>query len=211
MPGLIAILGFMGWFLLSSLRHPDLVPGLPQQMLRGLEGLGIGRLHRQMVVVMVYPVPGMGFDRPSMMIKALSIIVPLLVAARYDPVWLGVVITRLIGIGMLTPPVEMNIFVASGMTQGTVSQGQGACAAFPCRRVLPGLMALVTALPGLMTWLPGPKPLQPKSAGAIWPRRWPTGACRVRGWGWKWRPFPPPTGLPCPPHGWSMPPTSGPG
>lgn len=249
-PGLIAVLGFMGWILFASLRRPDLVPveprvplgaafralapawplialivavlgslfaglatptesagmgvlaaiiigfvhgeltlrglgealmttvatfsvigmvfmgavvlaqsisvlGLPQQLLRGLEGLGIGPLQLLMVVVLVYLVLGMIFDGLSMMIMTLPIVFPLLVAAGYDPVWLGVVITLLIEIGMLTPPVGMNIFVVIGMTQGTVSLGEGARAALPYWLVLLGLIALVTALPGLVLWLPG--------------------------------------------------------
>lgn len=76
------------------------VLGLPQQMLRGLEGLGIGPLQLLMVVVLVYLVLGMIFDGLSMMIMTLPIVFPLMVAAGYDPVWLGVVITLLIEIGM---------------------------------------------------------------------------------------------------------------
>lgn len=131
------------------------VLGLPQQMLRGLEGLGIGPLQLLMVVVLVYLVLGMVFDGLSMMIMTLPIVFPLLTAAGYDPVWLGVVITLLIEIGMLTPPVGMNIFVVIGMTQGTVSLGEGARAALPYWLVLLGLIALVTAVPGLVLWLPG--------------------------------------------------------
>jgi C4-dicarboxylate transporter, DctM subunit len=131
------------------------VLGLPQQMLRGLEGMGIGPVQLLMVVVLVYLVLGMVFDGLSMMIMTLPIVFPLLTAAGYDPVWLGVVITLLIEIGMLTPPVGMNIFVVIGMTQGQVSLGQGAWGAFPYWLVLLGLIALVTAVPGLVLWLPG--------------------------------------------------------
>ncbi|MCL7465320.1 TRAP transporter large permease [Phaeovulum sp. NW3] len=131
------------------------VLGLPQQLLRMLTELQIGPLELLAVVVLIYVLLGMVFDGLSMMIMTLPIVFPLLVGVGYDPVWLGVVITLLIEIGMLTPPVGMNIFVVIGMTNGEVRLGEGALAVLPYWLVLLGLIALITAFPGLVLWLPG--------------------------------------------------------
>lgn len=131
------------------------VLGLPGQMLRGLAGLGVGQFGLLALVVCVYLVLGMVFDGLSMMIMTLPIVFPLLTGAGFDPVWLGVVITLLIEIGMLTPPVGMNIFVVIGMTQGEVGLGEGARAALPYWAILLGMIALVTLMPGIALWLPG--------------------------------------------------------
>jgi TRAP-type C4-dicarboxylate transport system permease large subunit len=131
------------------------VLGLPQQLLRTLAELDIGPLHLLALVVLLYLVLGMVFDGLSMMIMTLPIVFPLLVGVGYDPVWLGVVITLLIEIGMLTPPVGMNIFVVIGMTGGQVRLGEGALAALPYWLILLGMIVLVTAFPGIVLWLPG--------------------------------------------------------
>jgi len=149
-----AVIGmvFMGAVVLAQ---SIAVLGLPGQLLRALTGLGVGPVQLLMVVVLVYLVLGMVFDGLSMMIMTLPIVFPLLTGAGFDPVWLGVVITLLIEIGMLTPPVGMNIFVVIGMTQGEVGLGEGARAALPYWALLLGMIALVTLVPGLALWLPG--------------------------------------------------------
>jgi tripartite ATP-independent transporter DctM subunit len=131
------------------------VLGLPQQLLRMMAELDIGPLQVLGLVVLVYIVLGMVFDGLSMMIMTLPIMFPLLVGLGYDPVWLGVIITLLIEIGMLTPPVGMNIFVVIGMTNGEVKLGEGAMAALPYWLVLLSLIAVLTAFPELVLWLPG--------------------------------------------------------
>lgn len=130
------------------------VLGLPQELLRGVEGLGIGPLGILGLVVLLYIVMGTIFDGLSMMIITLPIVFPLLIGLGYDAVWLGVLITLLIEIGMLTPPVGMNLYVLTGMTNGQVRLGQAAVAALPYWLALLVLIVLIVAFPGIVTWLP---------------------------------------------------------
>ncbi len=130
------------------------VLGLPQELLRQISGMGIPPLGVLLVVVLVYLALGTVFDGLSMMIMTLPIVFPLLVGLGHDPIWLGVLITLLIEIGMLTPPVGMNIFVLTGMTGGQVRLGQAAWAALPYWLVLLGMIGLVVAFPGVVLWLP---------------------------------------------------------
>ena len=131
------------------------VLGLPQELLRQITGLGIGPLGILVIVVAIYIALGTVFDGLSMMIMTLPIVFPLLVGMGHDPVWLGVLITLLIEIGMLTPPVGMNIFVLTGMTGGQVRLGQAAMAALPYWLALLSLIVLIVAFPQLVLWLPG--------------------------------------------------------
>lgn len=130
------------------------VLGLPQDLLRQISGMGIPPMGVLLVVVLVYLALGTVFDGLSMMIMTLPIVFPLLVGLGHDPIWLGVLITLLIEIGMLTPPVGMNIFVLTGMTAGQVRLGQAAWAALPYWLVLLGMIGLVVAFPGVVLWLP---------------------------------------------------------
>ena len=55
---------------------------------------------------------------------------------------------------MLTPPVGINLYVLTGMTNGQVKLGQAAVAALPYWLALLFLILLIVAFPGIVTWLP---------------------------------------------------------
>jgi tripartite ATP-independent transporter DctM subunit len=129
--------------------------GLPQQMLAAIAEWGLTKWMLLLAVVLIYLALGCFFDGLSMMIMTLPLVFPLLTGVGFDPVWLGVVVTLMIEVGMLTPPVGMNLFVLVGITQGEVRLPDAAQAAIPYwLALLLGLLALCL-FPGLATWLPG--------------------------------------------------------
>jgi TRAP-type C4-dicarboxylate transport system permease large subunit len=106
------------------------------------------------VIVAVYLLLGCIFDGLSMMIMTLPIVFPLMVGSGFDPIWLGVIITVMIEIGMLTPPVGMNLFVLVGVTKGEVPLGEAARAAMPYWVAMLFGVVILTVFPGIATWLP---------------------------------------------------------
>jgi C4-dicarboxylate transporter DctM subunit len=130
------------------------VLGLPQQLLGQMAELGLSPLMVLLAIIVIYILLGMVFDGLSMMIMTLPIVFPLLTGLGYDPVWLGVLITLLIEIGMLTPPVGMNLFVLVGMSNNQVTLGDAARAALPYWLVLLAVIAAMTLVPALATGLP---------------------------------------------------------
>jgi tripartite ATP-independent transporter DctM subunit len=129
--------------------------GLPQQMLSVIAEWGLSRWVLLLVVVAIYLVLGCFFDGLSMMIMTLPLVFPLLTGVGFDPVWLGVVVTLMIEVGMLTPPVGMNLFVLVGITNGEVDLGAAARAALPFWLALLAGVLLLCLFPGVATWLPG--------------------------------------------------------
>lgn len=128
--------------------------GLPQRMLAFVVSMGLSKFAALAIVVVIYLVLGCFFDGLSMMIMTLPIVFPLLTGLGFDPIWLGVVITVMIEIGMLTPPVGMNLFVLVGLTGGEVQLGAAARAAVPYWLALLLGVLLMTLVPGIATWLP---------------------------------------------------------
>jgi tripartite ATP-independent transporter DctM subunit len=128
---------------------------LPQRVLEGIVSLGLSQYTVLAIVVAIYLVLGCFFDGLSMMIMTLPIVFPLLTGLGFDPVWLGVVVTIMIEVGMLTPPVGMNLFVLVGITNQEVSLGEAAKAATPYWFALILGVVLLTLMPGIATWLPG--------------------------------------------------------
>ncbi len=127
---------------------------LPQKMLEGVSALGLSPLAMLGLIVLIYLLLGMIFDGLSMMVMTLPVVFPLMTGLGYDPVWLGVVVTILIEIGMLTPPVGMNLFVLVGISKHEVSLGEASVGALPFWLVLLLGIVLLTLVPGLATWLP---------------------------------------------------------
>ncbi len=71
------------------------------------------------------------FDGLSLMIMTLPIVVPSVVGLGYDEVWLGVIITIMIEIKQVTPPVGLNLSVLVSVTKEKVSLGEAAIATIP--------------------------------------------------------------------------------
>ena len=127
---------------------------LPQKMLEGVSALGLSPVAMLCVIVFIYLLLGMIFDGLSMMVMTLPVVFPLMTGLGYDPVWLGVIVTILIEIGMLTPPVGMNLFVLVGISKHEVSLAEASVGALPFWLVLLLGIVLLTLMPGLATWLP---------------------------------------------------------
>ena len=93
------------------------------------------------------------FMEPSSIILILApLALPIALQLGIDPVHLGIVMTINMEIGMITPPVGLNLFVASHMAR--MGMTQVAIAALPWAVVMIGFLALITYVPALSLWLP---------------------------------------------------------
>ena len=69
------------------------------------------------IIVILYLILGMFTDIYASIILTMPVIFPVIVALKFDPIWFGVVIVLVIEMGMMSPPVGINVFVLSGMTK----------------------------------------------------------------------------------------------
>jgi len=128
--------------------------GVPQAILETVRAADLGPLVVLGAVVLVYLVMGCFFDGLSLMIMTLPIVVPLMVGLGYDAVWLGVIITIMIEIGQVTPPVGLNLSVLVSVTKEKVSLGETAVATVPYWLILLAGIAVLTAIPQIALYLP---------------------------------------------------------
>lgn len=131
------------------------VLGAPQAILEAALAGGLGKYAVLLIVVLVYLVLGCFFDGLSLMVMTLPVVFPLMIKLGFDPIWFGVVITILIEIGQLTPPVGLNLSVLTVLTKGDVTLGRAAAAATPYWLILLLAVAILTAFPAIATFLPG--------------------------------------------------------
>ncbi|OED43801.1 C4-dicarboxylate ABC transporter permease [Chromatiales bacterium (ex Bugula neritina AB1)] len=128
--------------------------GVPQEILESVRAANLGPLTVLTAVVVIYLVLGCFFDGLSLMIMTLPIVVPLMSGLGYDVIWLGVIITVMIEIGQVTPPVGLNLSVLVSVTKEDVSLGDAALATVPYWLILLLGVAILTALPQIALFLP---------------------------------------------------------
>jgi tripartite ATP-independent transporter DctM subunit len=115
------------------------VTQIPATLGEGLAGLGLGPYGALTVIVLAYVVLGMFLDGLSMLVVTIPIVFPIMMANGFDPIWFGVVAVIVVEMGMITPPVGMNVFVVKGIApdvpMATIFRG-----------VLPFLLAMLVCL-----------------------------------------------------------------
>ncbi|MFV0244812.1 MAG: TRAP transporter large permease [Qingshengfaniella sp.] len=106
------------------------------------------------LVLLVYLVLGAVMDELAIILLTVPIVFPSMVALGFDPVWFGIVLVTTISIGLISPPVGMNVFVIN-----SIARDVKLAAIF--RGVLPFIAAdivrilLLCLFPALALWLPG--------------------------------------------------------
>ncbi len=125
----------------------------PQHVTEFLTGLGLGRYGVLMVIMLMYLILGCVMDAMAMVILTIPIIYPVITALGFDPIWFGIIIVMTVELGLIHPPVGMNVFVIKSVVRdvkiGTIFVG-----------VIPFVitdiirLAILIAFPILSTWLP---------------------------------------------------------
>jgi C4-dicarboxylate transporter DctM subunit len=125
----------------------------PQKLTEFLTGLGIGRYGVLALIMLMYLVLGCLMDAMAMIILTVPIIYPVIVHLGFDPIWFGVIIVMTVELGLIHPPVGMNVFVIKSVVKDvsftTIFKG-----------VLPFIvtdivrLVILIAFPVIALWLP---------------------------------------------------------
>lgn len=115
------------------------------------EGIGSPLLLFIMVCAL-YVVMGCFFDGIAMILITLPFILPAMRAAGFDLIWFGIILVILIEMGLLTPPVGINLFVLQGSTN--LSLMAVARGSLPFLFVMCFVIVLLVIFPNLALWLP---------------------------------------------------------
>jgi tripartite ATP-independent transporter DctM subunit len=125
----------------------------PQKLTEFLTGLGIGAYGVLALIMIMYLVLGCLMDALAMIILTVPIVFPIIKELGFDPIWFGVIIVMTVELGLIHPPVGMNIFVIKSVIEdvkiSTIFYG-----------VLPFIitdlirLVILIAFPVLATWLP---------------------------------------------------------
>jgi C4-dicarboxylate transporter, DctM subunit len=126
----------------------------PQKVTEFLTGLGLGRYGVLALIMIMYLVLGCLMDAMAMIILTIPIIFPVIVHLGFDPIWFGIIIVMTVELGLIHPPVGMNVFVIKSVVHdvsfSTIFKG-----------VIPFIITdivrliILIAFPIIALWLPG--------------------------------------------------------
>jgi tripartite ATP-independent transporter DctM subunit len=126
---------------------------MPDALVTEITAMELHPLMVILVLMVVYLILGSIFDTIAAMVITMPFVFPLIVSMGYSPIWWGVVLVMVIEIGMITPPIGLNVFVIFGVAKtiplGTIFRG-----------ILPFLyadlvrLAIIILVPALTLWLP---------------------------------------------------------
>jgi tripartite ATP-independent transporter DctM subunit len=125
----------------------------PQKVTAFLTGLGLGSYGVLALIMLMYLVLGCLMDAMAMIILTVPIIFPVITHLGFDPIWFGVIIVMTVELGLIHPPVGMNVFVIKSVVKdvsfATIFKG-----------VIPFIftdlvrLLILIAFPVLALWLP---------------------------------------------------------
>jgi len=112
---------------------------LPRALGSTLTGFGLGSYGTLVLILLTYVVLGMFLDGLAMLVLTVPMFFPVVTGLGFDPIWFGVVVVIVIEMGMITPPVGLNVFVVK-----TAAQDVPMATIF--RGVTPFLLAMLVGL-----------------------------------------------------------------
>ena len=127
---------------LVSLTLPKWVAGLP-----------IDRIYILIIICIFYIISGCFMDSMGMIVLTIPIVYPIIFHLGFDPIWFGVIMVVMVEIGVITPPVGINIYVLKGIAPNVPIENifKGA---IPFVLALFVLLIILIAFPTIVTFLP---------------------------------------------------------
>jgi tripartite ATP-independent transporter DctM subunit len=125
----------------------------PQHVTEFLTGLGIGRYGVLVLILLMYLVLGCLMDAMAMIILTVPIVFPVVTALGFDPIWFGIIIVMTVELGLIHPPVGMNVFVIKSVIKD-VSMSTIFAGVLPFVATDLIRLTILIVFPLLATWLP---------------------------------------------------------
>ena len=141
---LIGAILFNNFLILASL--PDLIS-------EWITHLPLGHVAILIVILLMYLVLGCLLDSLAMVLLTIPIVFPIISALGFDPIWFGILVVMVVELGLITPPIGMNVFVIKGIAKDVPLESI-------FRGVMPFVIAqiiligIIVTFPQIALWLP---------------------------------------------------------
>ncbi len=125
---------------------------IPQMMAETIVGWGLAPWQFLIVVNIILLIAGNFMEPSSILLILAPIFFPIATQLGIDPIHLGIIMTVNMEIGMITPPVGLNLFVTSGVTG--MPLWEVVKAAMPWLMIMLSFLIIITYIPGISLFLP---------------------------------------------------------
>ncbi|WP_299840348.1 TRAP transporter large permease subunit [uncultured Paracoccus sp.] len=125
---------------------------IPQHIAGAMLDAGFGKIMFLIIVNVILLIGGQFMEPSGLILIVAPLVFPIAIELGVDPIHLGIIMVVNMEIGMITPPVGLNLFVTSGVAG--MSMMRVVKAALPFLGVLFVFLILITYVPILSTWLP---------------------------------------------------------
>jgi len=133
-------------YMMSSLQ-------VTQSVAESIAALQVNRWIIMAAINLMLLVAGCFLPPAAIILMTTPILMPVITAAGFDPIWFGVILTINMELGLITPPVGLNLFVINGITPDvrlpTILRG-----AFPFMLCMVAAIVILCVFPEIATWLP---------------------------------------------------------
>lgn len=126
--------------------------GIPVALAGWVDGMNLSPVALIAALTVMYILLGAALDGISMIVLTTAVVLPMIQKAGFDLIWFGIFVVLIVEMAEVSPPVGFNLFVLqtmSGKDSNTV-----AIAALPFFFLLVVAVALITAFPAIVMWLP---------------------------------------------------------
>ncbi|MBK0400746.1 TRAP transporter large permease [Limibaculum sp. M0105] len=134
------------------LKHVLTDEQIPQQIAEAMLSAGFGPVMFLVMVNVILLIGGQFMEPSGLLVIVAPLVFPIAIELGIDPIHLGIIMVVNMEIGMITPPVGLNLFVTSGVA--AMPLWDVVKAALPWLSILFVFLILVTYVPWLSTWLP---------------------------------------------------------
>lgn len=128
--------------------------GVPFAVVDMVVRLDLGPTALVCAVALIAIVMGMVFEAVGILLLLVPVFLPALIAADVDLIWFGIVVVLVIELGLITPPVGMNVFVVKANAPDT-ALSTIFIGVLPFAAALLAVLLIVIAIPSVATFLPG--------------------------------------------------------
>jgi C4-dicarboxylate transporter, DctM subunit len=126
---------------------------MPGDLKEWITHLGLSPVMIVVAMMLIYIVLGTVMEELTMVLLTIPLFFPIVQALGFDPVWFGVLIVMIVQIGLISPPVGMNLFVINSLLPhvglGNIFKG-----CWPFVAIMVGVLGLLIAFPQISLWLP---------------------------------------------------------
>jgi C4-dicarboxylate transporter DctM subunit len=134
------------------LKHVLTEERIPQMITESMLSAGLGPIEFLIVVNLLLLIGGQFMEPSGLLIIVAPLVFPIAIALGIDPIHLGIMMVVNMEIGMITPPVGLNLFVTAGVAK--LSMMKVVKASLPLVGVMFLFLMIVTYVPWVSTWLP---------------------------------------------------------